>query len=193
MSHRNAPSTEDTTFNSSRYCLSPNGVPVTGANHSSFCHKDSWHLEIMRRTAPPPAHSHTLLCYFHLCNSKKKQKKGLCYMDVFGVRRSNQVLLRSVELNWHELLCTKLQSWHVNSQRRLRAEQPNFLMRSFGWSTNTPSCALLPDTSPVGCLSHKYNWNKTQFLNLLLLQNMVILLTTPKHVHMLQWFQIEVK
>lgn len=70
-------------------------------------------------------------------------------MDVFGVGRSNQVLLKSVGLNWHKLLCIKLQSWHINSRRRLRAEHLNSLLRSFGWSTNTPSCALLPDKSPV--------------------------------------------
>lgn len=38
-----------------------------------------------------------------------------------------------------------------------------------------------------------YNRKKTQFLNLQLLQNTVILLAIPKHVHMLQQFQIEVK
>jgi len=70
-------------------------------------------------------------------------------MDAFGVGRSNQVLLKSVELHWHELLCTKLQSWRINSQRRLRAEQLNSLKRSVGWSTNAPLCALLPDKSPV--------------------------------------------
>jgi len=38
-----------------------------------------------------------------------------------------------------------------------------------------------------------YNRKKTQFLNLQLLQNTVILLAIPKHVHMLQQFQTEVK
>lgn len=38
-----------------------------------------------------------------------------------------------------------------------------------------------------------HNRKKTQFLNLQLLQNTVILLAVPKHVHMLQQFQIEVK
>lgn len=38
-----------------------------------------------------------------------------------------------------------------------------------------------------------YNQKKTQFLNLQLLQNTVILLAIPKHVHTLQQFQNEVK
>lgn len=121
MSHRNAPSTEDTAFNSSRYCLSPNGVPVTGANHSSFCHKDSWHLEIMRRTAPPPAHSHTLLCYFHLCNSKKTKERLMLYgcvwcqekqpsaVEISGVKLAWTIVHQAAELA-HELT-EKTQSW----------------------------------------------------------------------------------